>query len=48
MIIPFEFGSALVPHILELMEDAALINHTLCIHQFYGSAQTTTSVTDDG
>jgi hypothetical protein len=48
MIIPFEFGSTLVPHILELVEDAPLINHTLCIHQFHGSAQTTTSVTDDG
>jgi len=48
MIIPFEFGSALVPHILELVEDAALINHTLCIHQFHCSAQTTTSITDDG
>ncbi|HEY4035383.1 MAG TPA: hypothetical protein VGL94_15605, partial [Ktedonobacteraceae bacterium] len=48
MIIPFEVGSALVPHILELMEDATLINHTLCIHQFHCSAQTTTSITDDG
>jgi hypothetical protein len=27
MLISFEFGSALVPHVLELMENAPLINH---------------------
>src|SRR5215472_6783841 len=48
MIISFEFGSALVPHILEFVKNAALIDHTLCIHQFHCSAQTTASVTDDG
>src|SRR5690349_19974537 len=47
MSIPFELGSALVPHILELVKDATLINHTLCIDQFHCSAQTSTSVTDD-
>src|SRR5947209_3237088 len=48
MIISFEFGSALVPHILELVKDAALINHTLCIDQFHRLPQTTTPITDDG
>src|SRR5437763_15089569 len=48
MIITFEFDSALVPHILEFVKDAALINHALCVHQFHRSAQTSTPITDDG
>src|SRR5213080_2061414 len=31
-----------------LPKDAALINHTLCIHQFHRLPQTTTPITDDG
>src|SRR5437588_7124024 len=48
MIIPCEFGAARISDILERVRDAALVNHTLCVHQFHRSAQTTTPSTAEG
>src|SRR5438046_10190161 len=39
MIIPFAFGAALVPHVLALVNSAALLHDSLCIAQSHCSAQ---------
>jgi hypothetical protein len=45
MLISFEFGSALVPHVLELMENAPLINHGRTIDQTKSLKEAPTSIT---
>jgi hypothetical protein len=46
MLVSFEFGSALLPHVFELMKNAALINHRRTVDQVKRLTQPSTPITE--